>query len=606
MTVPNATADDLISGREFYARLGRKLSHRGVLPALVKLQRLTDAEQDSLGALLARRAAETPDAIGLRFEDETYTWAEFNAWSNRCAHALKFIGVGKGDVVAVLVTNRPAFLAITMGALKLGAIAALLNTGLQSDVLAHSLRLAGPKVLVVGEELLTNLAAVPDTELPAERIVAEEQGTTPLPAGFRSLQALTEGASAADPAETASVTFGDVALFVYTSGTTGMPKCAVTKHRRMFMGGIFVGKALRELTPDDVIYSPLPLFHVTSLLGGWCACLYTGASFAIARSFSASRFWDDIRKHNATGFNYVGEIARYLWNQPPSPQDRDHRVRSMMGAGLRPEIWAGFKDRFGIDAVYEVYGGSETPSGFMNLFNFDRTCGWMPRGWKVAEWDHEAGDIVRDASGRGKALGPGGRGVLVMEISSHQKFDGYTDPAASQTKVLHDVFKPGDRWFNSGDFVLNQGHGHMRFIDRLGDTFRWHAENVATTQVEGVLNGFPGVLESIVYGVEVPGTEGRAGMARVVVSGVGSLDLPGLARYLRANLPEFAVPRFLRLTTERTDVTGTFRHKKSDLKAEGYSLTASDDSVWLIAPGADPQPMTDALAADVAAGTIRL
>jgi acyl-CoA synthetase (AMP-forming)/AMP-acid ligase II len=601
------TSPDLISGREFYSRLIRKLSHKGVLSGLVKLQRLTDEEQDSMGAMLERRAAETPNRVALLFEDEVYTWAAFNDWANRCANALKDAGVGKGDVVAVMISNRPVFLALTMGVMKLGAISALVNTGLQGEVLAQSLRLAGPKVLVVGEDLLPNIAAVPETELPAERFVAEEPGPADreaaVPAGFRSLRAVTDAASAANPPETAGVCFGDVALYVYTSGTTGMPKCAVTKQRRLFMGGLFVARGMRELKPDDVTYSPLPLYHVTSLLGGWCASLMAGSTLAIARSFSATRFWDDIRKYNATGFNYVGEIARYLWNQPPSPNDRNHRVRSMMGAGLRQEIWPEFKQRFGIEYVYEVYGGSESPSGFMNLLNFDRTCGWMPRGWKVAAWDHEAEDIVRDANGRAKALGPGGRGVLLMAIHEHQKFDGYTDPTESQKKVLHDVFKPGDRWFNSGDLVLNQGHGHVRFIDRLGDTFRWHAENVATTQVEGVLNGFPGVLESIVYGVEVPGMEGRAGMARLVFD--GTPDMPALARYLRANLADFAVPRFLRLTDERTDVTGTFRYKKSDLKAEGYTR-AGDDAVWLIAPGSDPQPLTDALASDIASGTIRL
>jgi acyl-CoA synthetase (AMP-forming)/AMP-acid ligase II len=600
------TSTDLISGREFYGRLIRKLSHRGVLPALIKLQRLSDGEQDSMGALLERRAGQTPRQPALRFEDEVYSWAEINDWSNRCAHALKEVGVGKGDVVAILVSNRSVYIPVAMGALKLGAVGALINTGLQGDVLAHSLRRAAPKAIVVGEELLANLATIPDTELPAERFLAEEAGATPLPPGFRSLTAATAAASTANLPETAAVNFGDAAFYVYTSGTTGMPKCAINKHRRLFMGGLFAGKALREIGPDDVIYCPLPMYHVTALMGGWFACLFTGATFALARGFSASNFWDDIRKHNATGFNYVGEMARYLWNQPPSPNDRNHRVTNMMGAGLRHEIWDDFKARFGIKCVYEVYGGSESPAGFVNLFNFDRTCGWSPRGMKVAAWDHQKEDLVRDANGRGTALKAGGRGVLLMQISAHQKFDGYTDPEATQSKILRDVFSPGDRWFNSGDLVLNQGHGHVQFIDRLGDTYRWHAENVATTEVEGVLNGFPGILESIVYGVEVPGMEGRAGMALLAVEDEAGLDLAALARHVRSGLPEFAVPRFLRLTHERTEVTGTFRYKKSDLKNAGYSPGAGGDRVWLIAPGSDPQPMTASLAADVASGAIRL
>ncbi|WP_028984822.1 long-chain-acyl-CoA synthetase [Sporichthya polymorpha] len=596
---------DLISGREFYLRLIRKLSHRGVLPALIKLQRLSDSEQDSMGALLERRAAETPTQVGLRFEDEVYTWAEINEWSNRCAHALKAVGVGKGDVVAIFLTNRSTYIPVAMGALKLGAIGALINIGLQGDVLANSLRKAAPKALVVGEELLPSLQTIPETELPAECFLAEEAGSTPLPAGFRSLTAATESAASTSLPETAAVSFGDPAFYVYTSGTTGMPKCAINKHRRLFMGGLFAGKALREIGPDDVIYCPLPMYHVTALMGGWFACLFTGATFALARGFSASNFWNDIRKHNATGFNYVGEMARYLWNQPPSPDDRNHRVTNMMGAGLRHEIWDDFKARFGIDAVYEVYGGSESPAGFVNLFNFDRTCGWSPRGMKVAAWDHERNDIVRGTDGRGIALKPGGRGVLLQQISAHQQFDGYTDPEATQSKILRDVFKPGDRWFNSGDLVLNQGHGHIQFVDRLGDTFRWHAENVATTEVEGVINGFAGILEAIVYGVEVPAMEGRAGMARLVVEEPATFDLAGLARHMRAGLPEFAVPRFLRLTNSQTDVTGTFRYKKADLKDEGFRPPGGD-RVVLVAPGSDPQDLTDDVEARIRSGEIRL
>lgn len=596
----------MISGREFYGRLVRKLSHRGVLPALAKLQRLSDSEQDSMGALLERRAAETPAGIALRFEEEVYTWAEINAWSNRCARALKGVGVGKGDVVAVFISNRPAFVAVAMGALKLGAVGALINTGLTGDVLVHSLRRAGPKVLVAGEELLCSLQSIAETELPTERFFVEEAGATALPADFRSFTTATASMPSTNLAETAAVGFGDAAFYIYTSGTTGMPKCAVNKHRRLFMGGLFAGKALRELGPDDVIYSPLPMYHVTALMGGWCACLFTGATFAMARGFSASTFWDDIRRHNATGFNYVGEIARYLWNQPPSPQDRNHRVTNMMGAGLRHEIWDDFKTRFGIDAVYEVYGGSESPGGFVNMFNFDRTCGWSPRGWTVAEWDHDADDLVRGADGRATKLGPGGQGVLLMAIHEHQQFDGYTDPEATRVKVLRDVFKPGDQWFDTGDLVLNQGHGHVQFIDRLGDTYRWHSENVATTQVEGVLNGYAGVLESIVYGIEIPGLEGRTGMARLVLDDAAQVDLAGLARHLRASLPEYAVPRFLRMSRDRSDVTATFRYKKSDLKAEGHLPPATEDAIWLIVPGSDPQPMSAALDAAVRSGAIRL
>jgi acyl-CoA synthetase (AMP-forming)/AMP-acid ligase II len=591
----------------FYSRAIRKLSRPGVLPGLISLQRLSNEHADSAGAVLARRATETPDSTGIRFEDQSYTWAQINDLTNRHAEVFRSYGVGPGDVVAINLGNRPEFIFAFMGATKLGAVAALINSGLAAEPLDHCYRLAGAKAAVIGEEQLSLIATASRDALPPIMFFVPDRAETPAPAGWQDLTEAVARTSADEPQELVALKLGDPAAYIYTSGTTGLPKAAVVPHRKLVMGGIFSGSVLRELTTDDVIYGTTPLFHITGLLGGWFSCVRTGATFVPARSFSASRFWDEIRHYDVTGFNYVGEIARYLWNQPPSATDRDHHVRTIMGAGLRHDIWDDFKDRFGIAEVHEVYGGSETPAGFVNLFNFDRTCGWNPRGWKIAAWDSEHEELERGRNGFARAARPGESGLLLFEVNEKQHFDGYTDKAATESKLRRDVFSGGDSWYDSGDLMFNQGHGHASFVDRLGDTFRWHAENVATSEVETALLARDDIDEAIVYGVEVPGHEGRAGAARIfLAAGVPRLDGPVLASHLRSRLPEYAVPRFIRVARTAADVTGTFRHKKADLKQEGFGPGIADE-LYLLAPGADePVAITDQVRAEIESGGLRL
>lgn len=599
---------DTISARQFYGRLVRKLSHRGVLRGLIDVQKLDDDTVDSLGRQLELAAQRWPDRTAVRFEGRSWTWAEFNAWCNRYAHVLGDLGVRDGDVVVVDATNRPAMLAATMAVLKLGGTAALINTSVKGASLTHCIRLVEPAALVVGEEQLDSVRAIHDdlAAMVKTHVFVADAGERPAPDGWYDLDEISIAMADANPARTAEIRLGHDALYIYTSGTTGLPKAAISPHRRLRMGGLVVGRALLELNPDDAVYCALPLYHSTGFLGGWAACVHTGATLVPSRSFRASRFWDDIRECDATAFLYVGEMLRYLCNQPRRSDDRQHRVRAVYGAGLRADLWDAFKQRFGISEVYEVYGASESPSGFLNFFNFDRTCGWNPKGWRAVAYEADAGKPVRGPEGRMRAVGPGEVGLLIMEIDKHQPFTGYTDAAATEKKVLRDAFKPGDAWFDSGDLVLNQGHGHMRFVDRTGDTFRWRGQNVATTEVEGVLNGWRQVEECTVYGVEVPGAEGRCGMAWVKLVDGEDLDLKGFADHLREYLPDYAVPRFLRLG-DHVEMTGTLRHKKGDLRDEAFDVERARVPMFLLRPSDDAwQPLKGKLHEAVRSGTERL
>jgi len=203
-------------------------------------------------------------------------------------------------------------------------------------------------------------------------------------------------------------------------------------------------------------------------------------------------------------------------------------------------------------------------------------------------------------------LKPGQTGLLIMRIDEQNPFDGYTDAQASEKKVMRDVFEKGDAWFNSGDLVVLQKHGHIQFGDRIGDTFRWQGENVATTEVESVIMKWPEIEDAVVYGVTVPGRDGRCGMLYLTQKQEGKLDLDGLAKHMRENLPAYAVPRFLRIG-QKVDVTGTFKFQKSKLKNAAYSVAEVEDDLYLLARDADGAvPMTADLQGQVDKGDIRL
>jgi acyl-CoA synthetase (AMP-forming)/AMP-acid ligase II len=328
---------------------------------------------------------------------------------------------------------------------------------------------------------------------------------------------------------------------------------------------------------------------------------------ALRRKFSAGSFWDDVRRYQANAFCYIGELCRYLMNQPPRADDADNPVEKIIGNGLRPDIWRPFKARFGIDKVYEFYAASEGNIAFVNALNLDCTVGLCPAEYAIVEYDVERDQPVRDARGHLIAVPRGGVGLLVGEVSEKYAFDGYTDPAASERKLIRNAFADGDVWFDSGDLLRDQGFRHAQFVDRVGDTFRWKSENVSTHEVAEVLCGFPAIAEAAVYGVTVPGTEGRAGMAALVApGGPAGFDFAALVRHLAAELPDYAWPRFLRFR-QALEVTATLKQRKAHLKQEGFDLAqVGGDPLFLLPPGgATYVPLTAALTDDLAAGRLR-
>ncbi|GAC66425.1 long-chain-acyl-CoA synthetase [Gordonia soli] len=544
----------------------------------------------TIGLIFQKHAASHPDRPFVRFNGRTTTYGEANRRVNRYAAVLSENGVRQGDVVALLSKNNPTDLLLMLATVKLGAVAGMLNYNQRGEVIEHSMSLLGAKVLIHDPDTAEAFESIPESALP-EHVY-----------DFAAFEEAATGKRESDPSVTATLPASTKAFYIFTSGTTGMPKASVMSHNRWLASMSGIGGLAVRLRHSDTMYVPLPLYHNNALSVSLASVLASGACIAIGRQFSASKFWDDVILNRATAFCYIGELCRYLLAQPEKPTDRQHSVRLAVGNGMRPEIWDEFTERFGIDRIVEFYGASELNLAFVNAFSVKRTAGFCPLPYKIVDYD-EDGEPKRDSSGRLTEVAKGGAGLLISQISDRVPLDGYTDSEATEKKVIRDAFDDGDAWFNSGDLVRDQGFSHIAFVDRLGDTFRWKGENVATTQVESALDSYDGVGQSVVYGVGVEGTDGKAGMAAVTIKDEASFDPAKLAVHLYDELPGYAVPLFIRIVGE-LEQTSTFKNRKVELREQGYS-DAGDDTVYVLKGRGDGYvDYYDDYAGDVAAAKV--
>jgi fatty-acyl-CoA synthase len=516
----------------------------------------------SIGTVFQERAARYADRVFLRFGEQQLTYGEANATVNRYAAVLAARGVGHGDVVGIMLRNSPNAVLAMLATVKCGAIAGMLNYHQRGEVLAHSLGLLDAKVLVAETDLVSAVTESGGADA-SEALTIED------------LERFAVSAPATNPPSASAVLAKDTAFYIFTSGTTGFPKASVMTHRRWLAALAGFGGLGLRLKSSDTLYSCLPLYHNNALTVAVSSVINSGSTLALGKSFSASRFWDEVIANEATAFIYIGELCRYLLNQPPKPTDRQHKVRVIAGNGLRPEIWDEFTERFGIERVCEFYAASEGNTAFINIFNVPRTTGISPTPLAYVEYDPDTGAPLRDENGRVRRVPSGQPGLALSPVNRLAPFDGYTDKASSEKKLVRNAFKEGDCWFNTGDVLSPQGMGHAAFVDRLGDTFRWKGENVATTQVEAALGSNPAVEECTVYGVEIPRTGGRAGMAAVQLRDGAEFDGQSLARTVYDQLPAYALPLFVRVV-ETMEHTSTFKSRKVELRDQAYGPEVKD------------------------------
>ncbi len=531
--------------------------------------------------LLDERVAADPQGLALLYLDARYTWSDVDRRANQYAHFFRNRGIGQGDVVALMMDNRPDFVFVVLGLSKLRAVAALINTNVAGTGLSHAVNVARPRALLLGVEHAASVAdSLSSFEGVAGRVWchAEFDSEVVPPAleriegaVLRERDVAIRGMSAPDTADTM--------CYIYTSGTTGLPKAAIIANKRWLAAAYLFGRSLLDATPRDIIYVALPLYHSSAMFGGLGSALVSGAAMAIRRKFSASQFWDDVRKYDASVFLYIGELCRYLLNTPRAAHERNHRLRLAVGNGLRPDIWSAFQTRFGVPLIREFYGATEGNAPIANFEGRPGMVGRLTRGQVIVCCDEATGAITRGAGGHCQRVRVGQKGMLLARIDKVASFDGYVDRTATQQKTVRNVFKPGDLYFNSGDLLQLHPDRWVSFADRVGDTFRWKGENVSTNEVAEVLNGAEGVLESNVYGVSVSGAEGRAGMASIHVR--PDLDIEQLASYVCKKLPAYQRPYFLRLQSEMR-VTGTLKHQKVDYRDEGYDPAKVKDPLYFL------------------------
>jgi len=553
--------------------------------------RMPDSQKNtSIGRLIQETAAKTPDATMIVTSSETWTWGQFNRRANQFAHALSSLGIVKKDCVAIRIENTPEFLAAMVGVAKLGAVSALVSTRIKGHALVHSLETVKPRLILVGDESVPSLSDVVgelDPELAGSAYHVGPQADANGTAIAVSLSQLADSQTETDLEETLSLQLLDTAYYVYTSGTTGgLPKAVIVPHFFWYRASYSFSHLLLHSKPTDRIFVSLPMFHTAALLIGLGVCAQSGCSMYLARKFSSSRFLDEARRHKTNVFLYIGELCRYLLNTPARPSDRENPIQKIIGNGLRPEIWDEFCSRFAIRRVSEYYGSTEGTTSFMNILNRRNTIGMCLTPHELISYDQDDDAEKRNAEGLCCKVQSGQPGLLITPMTEKSRFNGYTSRDETRKKMLHDVFERGDEYFNAGDMLRRANVGftfgirHYQFVDRVGETYRWKGENTSATDVAEVINSVEGADVTCVYGVRIPNSDGRAGMA-AIQGDAASICTDRIMEHLKKELPGHSWPIFLRIV-ESLEYTPTHKIKNSTLKAEGYDIAVVKDPIYVL------------------------
>ncbi|MBR0847736.1 long-chain-acyl-CoA synthetase [Bradyrhizobium diazoefficiens] len=555
-------------------------------------------------------ARRQPARVALVMDEATLDYDGLSRRIARYARWARSVGLARGDTVALLMPNGIDYVAAWLGISRVGGVAALLNTRLVGQSLAHCIDVARPAHIIVAHELTETLErAAPHLKTAASIWThGDASGEHAIDV---ALAALDDGPLSMD--EHGDVSIDDRALLIYTSGTTGLPKAASISHRRILNWGFWFA-GLTGASPQDRLYDCLPLFHSVGGIVAPCSMLAAGGSVVIAEKFSASNFWSDIARHDCTLFQYIGELCRYLLKAPPSEYESCHRLRMVCGNGLRGDIWEDFQGRFAIPRILEFYAATE---GNFSLFNVEGQVGAIGRippllahrfPASLVRLDPDSGTPLRNDEGFCIACARGEAGEAIGRIGRAEqgggRFEGYTDAGETEKKILRDVFAKGDAWFRTGDLMRLDDKGFFHFVDRIGDTFRWKGENVATSEVNDAVRDFTGVIDATTYGVAIPGADGRAGMSAVVVN--EGFDIAALPAHLAQRLPVYARPVFVRISRE-LDATETFKQKKGELAREGFDPNAISDPLFMLDPKSGSYVALDAGShAQILDGAIRL
>tara|TARA_B100000614_G_C14553337_1_gene494729 strand:+ start:1333 stop:3141 length:1809 start_codon:yes stop_codon:yes gene_type:complete len=548
-------------------------------------------------ASLAHTFQESVEKYGeqnfIYFEEQTWTYSEINKAANILSNKLVNDGIIHGDRVVLFMENRPEYVITLLALNKIGAIGVLINTSLTGAPLIHCINSSDSKKCIVGAELMSSLEDVLDdinVKDSSNLYWVKDGDAYECPKWASDLDRLIDKTKTETPEAIKNVTAKDTAFYIFTSGTTGVPKAALFPNTKIVAASTNITRAGYRMNNQDCLYNCLPLYHSTGLMLGLCACIHVGASTFIRRKFSASSFWEEAQKFNTTAFVYVGELCRYLSFQDPCDEEINNPISKMVGNGLRPDLWDCFRNRFKVERICEIYGASEGNGMFMNLLNKDQTIGMTNIELALLEYDVAEDKLKTDEDGKYIEVQEHEPGLALVKIGPNAVYNGYTDKKASEEKVIKNVFEEGDRWFNTGDLIKTMdvgfalGRKHYQFVDRVGDTFRWKSENVSTNEVAEILNSFDQVNMANVFGVKVPNSEGRAGMVAFNCE-LNEFRWEDFSAFVIDKLPGYAQPVFVRII-EELETTGTFKLKKNDLREEAFHLDkVNEDRIFIKKPG---------------------
>ncbi|XP_004524668.1 long-chain fatty acid transport protein 1 [Ceratitis capitata] len=540
----------------------------------------------SIGDIFEQNARKQPNKLAIISDSQRWTFRQLNDFSNRIAATFHKHGYRRGDVIGLLLENRPEYVAIWLGLSKLGVITALINTNLKGPTLRHSINVAKCSALIYGEDFCDSVAQV-GNEIPAKLYQFNNDLSEPVRPDATDLTTILYSLGDVElPVGVHRPHHHDKLMYIYTSGTTGLPKAAVISHSRYMFIAAGIHYTL-NFKNKDIYYTPLPLYHTAGGVMSIGQALLFGSTVAIRKKFSASGYFADCVRFKCTIAQYIGEMARYILTTSPTQYDRRHKVRMIFGNGLRPLIWRSFTKRFNIPKVGEFYGATEGNANIMNNDNTVGAIGFISRIFpqiypiSIIRADPNTGEPIRGVDGLCQRCAPGEAGVFIGKIikgNPSREFLGYADEKASAKKVAHNVFKKGDMAFISGDLLTSDERGYLYFLDRTGDTYRWKGENVSTSEVEAQVSNVAQYKDTIVYGVAIPHTEGRAGMA-AIYDPERQVDLERFAYELSKVVPPYARPQFIRFLT-KLDITGTYKLRKVDLQREGYNPNVIKDEIY--------------------------
>jgi len=555
---------------------------------------LKQVQTMSLGAEIEKHAIDQPDHPALIYGEKIITYDQLNRMANRYASFFIQQGFQKGDVVALLMENRPEYLAAVIGMSKLGIISSLINRSVRGEVLADGINMSYARAVIVGYELLDLFETIADLirlMSPARILVEAGEEKHTLPDGFDDLNESLNSLSDSNPETTAQITTEDVLVYLSSTGNTGWRKATpITQARFLKMGNQYV--MLTHFDNDTVQYMCLPFYFNSAFNVCFSSMVISGSAMVIKRDFSVHAFWDDIRKYQANYFVSVGEMARYIYSMPEKPDDADNSLENMICNGIWGNLIAPFRQRFGIKHLIEHYGNTEGVGTYINHKEVIKMCGNLSllgmRQGQVIRCDPVSDEIVHDESGWAIKCSPGEVGLLIGEINEINKYMGYiNDPEASESRLLRNVFREGDVYFNSGDLVHVHENEDISFVDRMGDTYRWKSQTVSSSQVADVISKFFGGIEDCtVYGVRVPGTEGRCGMAAIKLVEDEKLDWKKLIAHINKRMPPHARPLFVRII-EELDTSDDLKLLKKHLQEESFDIVKVKDPLYFLDPQQD-------------------